>query len=217
MKIACLGWGSLVWDPRELPLRSEWFADGPSIRVEFARQSGKEHGRITLVILPSADEVTSLWAEMDSDDPEVAKELLRLREGKPLRQHIGLWRNGQPEPGSLPGLSEWAAVRGSRQSSGQIFLRSFRGRKGESHPPRKWLRICMSCRLNPERRPSSIFEGRRHRSIPPIVAKSRASSPRPPVTDLRRSSACRRSDAIDCWMPRVVDVEQRFRASTAGA
>ena len=111
MKIACLGWGSLVWDPRELPLRTEWFPDGPSIRVEFVRQSGKENGRITLVLLPSADAVTSLWAEMDSDDPEAAKELLRLREGKPHRHHIGLWRNGEPEPGSLPGLSEWADAR----------------------------------------------------------------------------------------------------------
>lgn len=111
MKIACLGWGSLVWDPRELPLRSEWFPDGPAVRVEFVRQSGKEHGRITLVILPSAKAVTSLWAEMDSDDPEAAMELLRLREGKPFRHHIGLWRRGQPEPGSLPGLYEWAVAR----------------------------------------------------------------------------------------------------------
>ncbi|MBY5422307.1 hypothetical protein [Rhizobium leguminosarum] len=111
MKIACLGWGSLVWDPKELPLRSKWFPDGPAVRVEFVRQSGKEHGRITLVILPSAKVVTSLWAEMDSDDPDAAKELLRLREGKPFRHHIGLWRRGQPEPGSLPGLSEWAVAR----------------------------------------------------------------------------------------------------------
>ncbi|MGO6937872.1 hypothetical protein [Rhizobium johnstonii] len=113
MKIACLGWGSLVWNPGELPLRSGWYTDGPSIRVEFVRQSGKEHGRITLVILPSSEVVTSLWAEMDSDDPEDAKELLRQREGKPHRHHIGLWHAGWAEPGSLPGLTEWA-------SSGEI-------------------------------------------------------------------------------------------------
>lgn len=111
MKIACLGWGSLVWDPRELPLRSQWFEDGPLIRVEFVRQSGQEHGRITLVIQPTADVITSLWAEMDCDDPDAAKELLRLREGRPHRGHIGLWHGGSPEPGSLPGLSEWAAAR----------------------------------------------------------------------------------------------------------
>lgn len=110
MKIACLGWGSLYWNPGDLPLRSEWHLDGPPIRVEFIRQSGNEHGRITLVIHPPADVVTSLWAEMDSEDPDAAKELLRQREGRPHRHHIGLWRAERPEPGSLPGLSEWASA-----------------------------------------------------------------------------------------------------------
>ncbi|MBY5511861.1 hypothetical protein [Rhizobium leguminosarum] len=111
MKVACLGWGSLIWDPRELPLRSEWLTDGPTIRVEFVRQSGKENGRITLVILPTAEEVVSQWAEMNSDDPEEAREMLRLREGRPHRRHIGQWRVGRADPTSLPGLSEWAAAR----------------------------------------------------------------------------------------------------------
>lgn len=111
MKIACLGWGSLVWNPGDLPLRSQWHSDGPLIRVEFVRQSGGDTGRITLVILPSAEEVTSLWAEMDIDDPEAAKESLRIREGRPHRHHIGLWRRGQIDPSSLPGLAEWAASR----------------------------------------------------------------------------------------------------------
>ncbi|MCB2400069.1 hypothetical protein U8P80_10110 [Rhizobium beringeri] len=112
MKIACLGWGSLVWDPRELPLRSEWLPDGPTIRVEFVRQSGKEFGRITLVIVPTAEPVVSKWAEMNSDDPDEVAEMLRLREGKPHRHHIGQWRVGQDDPSVLPGLSGWAGDRG---------------------------------------------------------------------------------------------------------
>lgn len=58
MAVVCLGWGSLIWDPRDLPLVSGWFDDGPLLRVEFTRQSA--NGRMTLVIEPGAPEVVSL-------------------------------------------------------------------------------------------------------------------------------------------------------------
>ena len=78
MEIAFLGWGSLVWDPRDLRIRGEWHKDGPLLPVEFMRLSGG--GRITLVVHPDAEEVQTLWAHADFDDLDDARENLRARE-----------------------------------------------------------------------------------------------------------------------------------------
>ena len=48
MKIAILGWGSLIWDQRELPTLGEWQKGGPVLPIEFSRISSD--GRLTLVI-----------------------------------------------------------------------------------------------------------------------------------------------------------------------
>jgi hypothetical protein len=90
MLIACLAWGSLVWDPRELPVRHEWFTDGPLLPIEFARQSNDD--RVTLVLLPEAPLVRSLWALMSVTGLEAAKVALADREGrKGKTDKIGYW------------------------------------------------------------------------------------------------------------------------------
>ncbi len=75
MIIACLGWGSLIWDTRTLPVRRQWFMDGPFAPVEFTRQSSD--GRITLVIDRNAHPVRLLWAQMATTDLAHARESLR--------------------------------------------------------------------------------------------------------------------------------------------
>ena len=92
MKIACLGWGSLIWAPGSLPIRRGWFSDGPLLPVEFARESGDR--RFTLVLANVDQRVRTLWALMSVDTLDLAKSALAAREGiseKNIRYSVGYW------------------------------------------------------------------------------------------------------------------------------
>ena len=133
--IACLGWGSLVWDLDGLPVEKlggdvpvplwtrcaegevgDWKPDGPTVTVEFVRQS--QNGRLTLALYAAAEPVPSLWARMTVDTMKAAVEALATREGsksngkrKPLskpERDIGCWSRGQADPKDIPGLGVWA-------------------------------------------------------------------------------------------------------------
>jgi hypothetical protein len=79
MTIACLGWGSLIWNPGELLIQNKWFEDGPLLPIEFSRQSDNQ--RITLIIDKAAKPVRVLWALMTVDSLPDAIKSLKEREG----------------------------------------------------------------------------------------------------------------------------------------
>lgn len=120
--IACLGYGSLVWKPGQLPLAGGWRPDGPELPVEFARQS--DNDRLTLVIVEGAGVAPSraLWAPLAVASMGEARRALREREGCGERW-IAAWPGGAVDhdsshwtPGpAAPGhaaVARWAAERG---------------------------------------------------------------------------------------------------------
>jgi hypothetical protein len=114
--IACLGWGSLIWDSRTLPIQRQWYSDGPLLKVEFLRQSRDD--RITLVLHDSAEAVRCLWALLTVKSLEEAKVALAFREGiseQNISQHIGVWSYGEESPPLIIELGLWAESRGIRQ------------------------------------------------------------------------------------------------------
>ena len=93
--IACLGWGSLIWDQRELTTRGKWHEDGPMISVEFMRVS--MDGRLTLVLAPlekAVPKVRSLCAVMDMSNLNDAIGALRCRQGKGSILYCRNMKNG---------------------------------------------------------------------------------------------------------------------------
>lgn len=113
MNVACLAWGSLVWNPKDLPIQRCWFDDGPFVPVEFTRQS--KDGRITLVIDKNAEPARVLWARMTLTDLEGAMKALSDREGITAanwKSRIGNWETGNPAPKDIASLPAWAQAHG---------------------------------------------------------------------------------------------------------
>lgn len=84
MKIAILGWGSLLWQPKDLQFDTKigWSENGPMLPIEFARIS--KDGRLTLVIvkdLKDANKVKTYFAISNYETLEEAVLNLAVREG----------------------------------------------------------------------------------------------------------------------------------------
>jgi len=149
--IACLGWGSLVWDARELPIHRQWFRDGPLVKVEFLRQS--QDNRMTLVLHSSVEPVRSLWALMTVRALDEAKKALAAREGildKNIDKHIGCWSRSNPDPACIVEIGAWAASRGVEHIVWTALPPKFKG-KNEQCPSLEQVLAHLSELTGPER------------------------------------------------------------------
>jgi hypothetical protein len=115
--VACLGWGSLVWNPGDLPREGDWRTDGPMLPIEFARQStkGASAGALTLVLVPGYEsQAQSLWVPLRVKDAAAGREALGKRERIPEEDWgtaIAVWE--APDSNApIAGLADWARARG---------------------------------------------------------------------------------------------------------
>jgi hypothetical protein len=97
MKVAVIGWGSLIWCPGGLRIRTRWRRDGPELPIEFARISRDQ--RLTLVIHPGSKDQRTYWALSEAKTLRKARENLRERECTNLADIHFLTKNGQSAEG----------------------------------------------------------------------------------------------------------------------
>ena len=112
-RIAILGWGSLIWDQRELPTKGGWTENGPVLPLEFSRKSSD--GRLTLVIdACNGRDASTRYAESTRDELEDAICDLMHREGT-SRQNVGaVDRRKRPnsDPTNELRIWQWAVDQG---------------------------------------------------------------------------------------------------------
>lgn len=105
MKIACLGWGSLIWKPESLLIQNKWFDDGVILPIEFSRQS--DNGRMTLIIDEKALPVRTLWALMTTEDLSEAIASLKEREGTAKKNIHSVQATDSVAQGYRKSIVEW--------------------------------------------------------------------------------------------------------------
>lgn len=104
--------GSLVWRPEELPVIGAWQPDGPSIPVEFARQS--DNGRMTLVVVASQSVSLVLWAALNVATLDDGRRVLSMREGPGVNlSRVAFWSHGaRSDRPETDAIGAWAEAKG---------------------------------------------------------------------------------------------------------
>ena len=106
VKIACIAWGSLIWEPGPLKLASDWRPDGPLLPIEFVRDSD-DSDELAVVMHEAAPPMPTYWALLDTTDLAAAREMLRQREK--IRPEYPQWVGSIPNPHGAedPRVAEW--------------------------------------------------------------------------------------------------------------
>jgi hypothetical protein len=128
MTIACLGWGSLIWDPRDLPIKGEWLKDGPNLPLEFARES--RDGRMTLVIVDHDAPAPTFWATLNVASLNEAVDVLAVRENVEWNGSIGCWPPVVRKDPHSEAIGEWADTKGIHGVVWTNLKPGFRGDRG---------------------------------------------------------------------------------------
>ncbi|MGO7997852.1 hypothetical protein ACC734_36110 [Rhizobium ruizarguesonis] len=117
LKIAVLGWGSLIWDERPEfdKHHEEWLPGGPVLNLEFSRISESRKGALTLVIdNDHGAACETQYAVSTRKNPDDAIADLRCREGTIIRRMGYYFADGSRtcDPQVPETIGPWAAEKG---------------------------------------------------------------------------------------------------------
>ena len=124
MKIAVIGWGSLLWKTGKLQLQSPiWQPDGPGLCIEYARKSKGD--RLTLVLCDKVPLQRTYWNLHKSTDIEEAKANLAEREGietkARIERDIHLVRVTDSDPKQPSHKSVWEWLKKTQYADAAIW------------------------------------------------------------------------------------------------
>jgi hypothetical protein len=113
MSIACVAYGSIVWDPRDLPHIPQWKKDGPFLPVEF---TDHEKNRMCLTLTEGAEPIQTLWARMTVSEIDDAIKYLAERERMTPEEledrSVGYWTATRSQGMCHETVGKWARAKG---------------------------------------------------------------------------------------------------------
>lgn len=117
VRIAILGWGSLLWDTQSAfddQHEDEWCCDGPSLKIEYSRVSQTRKSALTLVLDTKNGKACRVAYTLSKrQNPNDAINDVRCREGTTLN-NIGFYfadntRQQAREKQTLENIRKWAS------------------------------------------------------------------------------------------------------------